>query len=170
LRPSGRSLALVLVVCIAVLMILGSIQHANSRWSDYQEGMEPYDATLDLVEQVDGNQYLRGVDANGTEYDYVVLSKVSLEWYAAHTGRLEENLTSSFHYRLTFDDVDVSDTYHNPGQMWSSHYTFGEDPPSGAETVRIDVPYALHLHTSGADPGIPSKLRHLCILTVEVWL
>ena len=165
-----RQVALmVAALVIGASLMAASLVYADMRQDEYEERMRPYDAAVDLVEQVNGNEYLRGVDRNGTEYDYVVLSKWSLEWYAAHPGRFEENITSDLHYRITIDDLDIPDGMNNPTLNLSSYYVFGERPPKGAEVVLITVQYTIHLEMTRYPMVFWEPFRHTCEMTVEVW-
>jgi hypothetical protein len=154
---------------IGTMMMAASLVYADMRQDAYREEMRPYDAAVGLVEQVNGNVYLRGVDHNGEEYVYVVLNKGSLEWFAAHPGTFEENITSSFHYRITIDDLDIPDDRHYPSLNLSSYYVFGERPPRDVDTVRITVQYALHLYTDRYPLIYRETYRHAGQMTVEVW-
>jgi len=167
---SPRQVAIrVATFIVGAILLAASIVYADIRQDAYEEKMRPYDAAVDLVEQVNGNMYLRAVDIDGQEYDYIVLSKVSLEWYAAHPGTFEGNITSDHHYRITIDDLNISDTKHNPSLNMSSYYLFGETPPRGTDTVTLTVQYTLHLHISWRVIMFFEDFRHVCQMTVEVW-
>ena len=154
---------------VGTVLIAASFVYADMRMDAYEEEMRPYDAAVDLVEQVNGNTYLRGVDPDGQEYDYVILSKASLEWFADHPGNFEENITSDFHYRMTIDDLDIADDKHYPALNLSSYYVFGEVPPKDADIVRLTVQYALHMETDRYPFMFWEEFRHLGEMTVEVW-
>lgn len=160
---------MVAILVIGTMSITASLLYGDARRDAYEEEMRPYDAAIDLVEQVNDNGYLRGVDWNGTEYDYVVLSKGSLEWYADHPGRFEENITSDFHYRITIDDLDIPDEKHYPTLNLSSYYEFGEDPSKSAGIVRITVQYTIHLEMTRYPLLFREAFRHSGQMTVEVW-
>ncbi len=160
---------MVATLVIGTMSITASLLYADARRNAYEDKMRPYDAAIDLVEQVNENTYLRGVDRDGKEYDYVILSKGSLEWFAAHPGRLEENITSEFHYRITIDDMDIPDERSFPSLNLSSYYVFGERPPRDAEVVRITVQYTINLHTERYALLFMETYRHAGQMTVEVW-
>ncbi len=165
-----RQVALmVATLIIGTSLIAASLVYTDIRQDEYEERMRPYDAAVDLVEQVNANMYLRGIDSDGQEYDYVVLSKGSLEWFAAHPGTFEENITSDLHYRITIDDLDIPDEKSYPPLNLSSSYVFGERPPRDARTTRLTVQYAIHLRTGNLPRVIIEPYRHACEMTVEVW-
>ncbi len=164
-----RVALMVSTLIIGTMMITTSFLYADARRDAYEEEMRPYDAAVDLVEQVNGNEYLRGVDPDGKEYDYIVLSKGSLEWFAAHPGFFEENITSGFRYRIRIDDLDIPDDKHYPALNLSSYYVFGERPPRDAAVTRLTVHYAIHLGTDRLPRVIVEPYRHTCEMTVEVW-
>lgn len=160
---------MVVAFIVGTTLIVASFVYTDHRQDVYEDEMRPYDAAIYLVEQVNHNGYLRGVGVDGKEYGYVVLSKMSLEWYADHPGRFEENITSEFHYRITFDDLNISDEDHNPVIDLSSFYIFGETPPRGADVVKVEVHYAIHLRTLAVPHVFYEDVRHVCLMTVEVW-
>ncbi len=167
---SPRQVALmVATLIVGTILIAASIVYADMRRDTYEEEMRPYDAAVDLVEQVNNNEYLRGVGPDGNEYDYVILSKGSLEWFAAYPGAFEGNITSDFHYRITIDDLDIPDDKHQPSLNLSSYYVFGERPPKDADIIRITVQYALHLHTKRYPLMFHETFRHAGQMSVEVW-
>jgi len=167
---SRKQVATIIVAfVVGTTLIVASFVYADHRQDVYEEEMGRFDAAADLVEQVNGNMYLRAVDINDQEYDYVILSKISLEWYADHPGRFEENITSDFHYRMTFDDLNISDAEHYPSLNLSSDYVFGEVPPRGTDTVTLTVHYALHMRASWFVTMFFEDFRHVCQMTVEVW-
>jgi hypothetical protein len=167
---SSRQVALmVATLIVGTMLIAASLFYTDMHQDAYEEEMRPYDAAVDLVEQVNGNEYLRGIDKDGKEYDYVVLSKGSLEWFSAHPGRFEENITSEFHYRIRIDDLDISDDKHYPSLNLSSYYVFGERPPKDADVVRITVQYTLNLHTERYFLLFRETYRHAGKMMVEVW-
>lgn len=164
-----RALQVMATFSMSLLMITGSLLYASSRQDAYREVMEPFDAAVDLVEQVNDMYALRGADYYGRRSDCLVLSKQSLEWYAKHPSYLEGRFTSPYHYRITFDDLDVDDAAHDPVAGMSSSYTFGEVPPRGADIVSVSVHYALHIFSTPT-PHIQDDFpRHVCLMTVEVW-
>ena len=154
---------------VGTMLIAASFLYADMRRDAYEEKMRPYDAAVDLVEQVNGNTYLRGVGIDDMEYDYVVLSKGALEWFADHPGNFEENITSDYHYRITIDDLDIPDDKHYPSLNLSSFYVFGERRPRGTGTVDLTVQYTLHLRTEMLPLLLFEQFRHTCQMTVEVW-
>lgn len=167
---SPRQVAIrVATFIVGTILIAASFVYADIRQDEYEEKMLPYDAAIDLVEQVNGNMYLRAVGIDGKEYEYVVLSKISLEWYTAHPGTFEENITSDHHYRINIDDLNISDTKHNPSRNLSSSYVFGETPPRGTDTVTLTVQYTLHLRTLQRPLIFFEDFRHTGQMTVEVW-
>lgn len=167
---SPRQVALMVATLIVGTMIIAaSLVYTDMQRDAYEDMMRPYDAAVDLVEQVNGNEYLRGIDQDGSEYDYVVLSKGSLEWFAAHPGRFEENITSEFHYRITIDDLDIPDERSYPPLNLSSFYVFGERPPRDVMVTKLTVQYAIHLRTGNLPRVIVEPYRHACEMTVEVW-
>ena len=165
----GQVAFMLATLVVGALLIAASFVVADMRQDAYEEDMGPYDAAVDLVEQVNGNGYLRGVDPEGNDYDYVILSKSALEWFSAHPGHFEENITSDHHYRITIDDLDIPDDVHNPVLNLSSHYVFGERPPRDANVVRITVQYTLHLRTDRYPSVYWHDFRHAGQMTVEVW-
>jgi len=165
----GQVALMVATSIVGMMMIAASFVYADMRQDAHEEEMLPYDAAIDLVEQVNNNVYLRGVGFDGKEYDYVVLSKGSLEWYADHPGNFEENITSGFHYRITIDDLDIPDDKSYPPLNLSSYYVFGERPPKEAQVVRITVQYTIHLEMTRYPLMFREAFRHAAEMTVEVW-
>ena len=169
-KPRSSRMAIVLgTFILSICLIAGSFAYTDVRRDSYDESMGPYDAAVDLVEQVNDNRYLRAVGVDGKEYGYVILSKASLEWYSVNPGAFAENITSRYHYRMTFDDVDIPDSMHYPALNLSSYYVFGETPPDGRDTVRLTVQYTLHLFTPQPPVRWADEFRHVCHMTVEVW-
>lgn len=165
-----RQVALIVATFIVgTALITGSFVYTDHRRDVYEKDMQPYDAAVDLVVQVNENEFLRAVDFDGRDYDYVVLSKLALEWYADHPGLFEENITSTLHYRITIDDLDIPDEMHHPSMNHSSYYVFGETPPRGAGTVVLTVQYALHLRTRTTPTIYIGDFRHVGQMMVEVW-
>ncbi len=157
-----------IVTVVGMLLIAGTTMYFWSALEDYREEQVLFDTAEDIVRQVNSLEYLRAVNSTGTDYDYLVLSKPALEWFSDHPWRLESNITSDFQYRIVFDDLNVSDVDHNPGLDMSSKYRFGGEPPWGAEVVTLEVHYCLHLDLTHIGHGY-ELVRHVCLMTVEVW-
>ena len=156
-------------IMVGIFVIATSIGYAGYRQDSYKEKMQPYDAVVDLVEQVNENEYLRGVDYQGDDYGYIVLSKAALEWYFDHDGKFEGNITSGYNYRITFDDLNISDDMHNPMMNLSSSYVFGKVPSRGTNPVSLTVHYALDLRPVQIPGFMAEASRHICTMKVEVW-
>ena len=167
---SSRQVATMMAtIMVGIFVIATSIGYAGYRQDSYKEKMQPYDAAVDLVEQVNENEYLRGVDYRGDDYEYIVLSKAALEWYVDHRGKFEGNITSEYNYRITFDDLNISDDLHYPLQNLSSYYVFGKVPSKGASTVLLTVHYTLDIRPVQGPGFIAEESRHVCTMKVEVW-
>ncbi len=160
---------MIAAIMLGIFVITTSIAYAGFRQDSYAEKMQPYDAAMDLVEQVNENGYLRGVDYRGDDYEYIVLSKAALEWYVDHDGKFEGNITSGYNYRITFDDLNISDDLHNPMLNLSSSYVFGKVPPRGVSTVSLTVHYTLDLRPVQVPGFMAEESRHICTMKVEVW-
>jgi hypothetical protein len=160
---------MIATVMVGIFVIATSLMYAGYRQDSYEEKMQPYDAAMDLVEQVNENEYLRGVDFQGDDYEYIVLSKDALEWYVDHRGKFEGNITSEYNYRITFDDLNISDDMHYPTLNLSSYYVFGSVPSRGTSTVSLTVHYALDLLKLQVPGHIAEESRHICTMKVEVW-
>ena len=158
----------ILILGVGLLVLLSALTYSVAMRTEYREEHAIYDAAEEIVREVNTWDHLRATNLTGEDYDYVVLDKRALEWFAEHPDEFLDHFDVGFHFRIIFDDLNVSEEESDPSRNLSSSYRFGARPTSSVEVVALEVHYILDMHITHLGEYYP-LVRNVCIMRVEVW-
>ena len=153
---------------VGLLVLLSALTYSAVKWGEYREEHAIYDAAEEIVREVNTWSHLRATNLTEKNLGYVVLDKRALEEFAEHPDEFLDHFDVGYHFRIFFDDLNVSDEESDPARKMSSSYRFGARPTSSAEVVALEVHYMLDMHITHLGEYYP-LVRHVCLMRVEVW-
>lgn len=170
-----EDLQTLLVVVVGLAVLVASALYNWGVVADFDEGQRLYDAARDVLRAVEAWDRLRASDPLLIRYNDFMLYQPELATMYGNrnvTDDFSERVRVDAHYNVTFDDLDVPDAEHGGGNASHptySFYSFGEPVPDGAELVALQTHYALVMATNVTSYSQDVSVRHLCLVTVEVW-
>jgi hypothetical protein len=163
-----EDLQTLLVVVVGITILLASVMYNWSAFGTVERDQEMYDEAERLIDAVESNDLLRAFNSYGAMYNEFKLRQSELE-SMANSSAFESEVKSDMNYNITFDDLEVPDSDHDPGHDVFSYYEFGKPVPEGKETVVAQVQYALVFDVHIANQDYDVSQRHACVMTVVVW-
>ncbi len=163
-----EDLQTLLVVVVGIAILLGSTLYNWSAISSTEQDQDLYDEAEHIVKQIESWDRLRAIDSLGSHYQDFMLRQQDLSTLL-DSGQFEERIRSDLKYQVTFDDLVISDTEHDPVNGVHSYYVFGEEPPTKGDVVSLQVQYALVFEVFLGAQNYDVSERHPCLVTVVVW-
>jgi hypothetical protein len=163
-----EDLQTLLVVLVGIAILLTSTLYNWSAISSTEQDQDLYDEAEHIIKQVESWERLQAINSYGSRYADFMLRQPELVTLTG-SDQFEEHIRSDLSYQVTFDDLVVDDSQHDPSSGVHSSYVFGEEPPAGADTAALTTQYALvmEVYMGGQDYDVSE--RHPCLVTVVVW-
>lgn len=164
-----EDLQTLVILLVGIAVLLASTLLNWSSFGEAQADQELYEEAEHLVSEIESWQRIKAVNSYGSTYNEFLLRQADLAQLANGTNRqFTDQIRSDLSYNITFDDLVVPDTSHDPANEVFSHYQFGPPAPKGVERAVLTVQYAL-VFESGVVPDLDVGVRHACLMTVVVW-
>jgi len=167
-----EDLQTLLVVVVGLTVLVASALYNWGVVASFDEGQDLYDAARDVLRAVEAWDRLRARDQLLIKYDDFMLHQPELASIYRNrnvSDDFAERVRVDAHYNVTLDDLDVGDAEHRRDNLTFSYYEFGEQVPDGVELVTLRTHYALVMATNVTSYSQDVSVRHLCLVTVEVW-
>lgn len=162
-----EDLQTLIVVVVGIAILLGATLYNWAAYGEMEQDQELYDEAEHIIRQVEAIEWLGAINSYGSPYpDFMIHQKYLADF---NTSKFQSEVKSNLHYNVTFDDLVVPDSHHDPKNGNHSYYTFGDPIPEGRETVVASVQYSLVFIERIDDSDYDVSERHACIMTVVVW-
>ncbi|UCC92539.1 MAG: hypothetical protein JSW25_07695 [Thermoplasmata archaeon] len=163
-----EDLQTLLVVVVGIGILLGSTLYNWEAISTTEADQDLYDEAEHIVKQIESWERLQAINSYGSRYTDFLLRQPELATLTSG-NQFEDHIRSDMNYRVTFDDLVVPDGAHDPDANVFSFYQFGDEPPKEADSVVLQVQYALVMEVNLGPQDYDVSERHACLVTVEVW-
>jgi hypothetical protein len=172
-----EDLQTLLVVVVGIAILLGSTLYNWSAISTTEQDQDLYDEAEHIVKQIEADEHLWAVNSYGDRYNdfYLKQSELLRLHYESENKTF---IRSDYHYSVVFDDLNqhenetVTGSYpqSNPINItWLDRYHLGESEPVGKEMFVLQTKYTMVMDIQLDEYEWDVSVRHVCLVTVEVW-
>lgn len=162
-----EDLQTLVVVVVGIAILLGATLYNWATYGEMEQEQELYDEAAHIIKQVEAWDWLGAINSYGSPYPDFMIWQPNLIGLTKNDTR--DDIKSTLHFHITFDDLVVPDSEHDPGAGNYSYYSLGDPIPEGKETVAASVQYTLVFGVNITTTDFDVFERHACIMTVVVW-
>jgi len=172
-----EDLQTLLVVVVGIGILLGSTLYNWGAISSSEEDQDLYDEAEHIVKQIEANEHLWAHNSYGDRYNDFYIKQTELE-RISNEAEAKRTIRSDLSFQIVFDDLNQDEDRsfrgsYPPGNSteynWRDRYVIGEPAPEGKDTVVLSIQYAMVMDVQLAQYEWDVSVRHVCLVTVEVW-